>query len=139
MSGLALGLLVETTCLLKQHQTISRQQAEILCLRQRLAHKKQSEQVLPEPTLPQPNQSDAPAVKRKDPEPMPPPPSQPDAPAVKGKDPEPMPPQPSQPVAPVAKGRGSAVAPGTEGKTCPDNSENRVGGNIHKEDIPHEK
>ena len=28
VSGLALGLLVETTCLLKQHQTISRQQAE---------------------------------------------------------------------------------------------------------------
>lgn len=137
MSGLALGLLAETTCLLKQHQTISRQQAEILCLRQRLAHKKQSEQVLPEPTQPQPKQSDAPAVKGKEPEPTQPQPSQSDTPAVKGKDPEPMPP-PKQPDA-SAQGKGSAVAPGTEGKTCPDNSENRVGGNIHKEDIPHEK
>lgn len=138
VSGLALGLLAETTCLLKQHQTISRQQAEILCLRQRLAHKKQSEQVLPEPTQPQPKQPDAPAVKGKEPEPAKPQPSQSDTPAVKGKDPEPMPPSPKQPDAP-AQGKGSAVAPGTEGKTCPDNSENRVGGNIHKEDIPHEK
>lgn len=61
VSGLALGLLVETTCLLKQHQTISRQQAEILRLRQRLAHKRQTGQILPKPMPPQPSQSDAPA------------------------------------------------------------------------------
>ena len=106
---------------------------------QNIAIPRGSQRKDPEPMPPPPSQPDAPAVKGKDPEPMPPQPNQPDAPAVKGKDPEPMPPQPSQPVAPVAKGRGSAVAPGTEGKTCPDNSENRVGGNIHKEDIPHEK
>lgn len=118
VSGLALGLLTETTCLLKQHQTISRQQAEILCLRQRLAHKKQSELVLPEPAQPQPNQ--------------------PDAPAVKGKDPEPAQPQTNHSNT-LPQGEGAAVAPGTERKNGPDTSGNPASGNIHKDDIPHEK
>ena len=118
VSGLALGLLTETTCLLKQHQTISQQQAEILCLRQRLAHKKQSEQVLPEPAQPQPNQ--------------------PDAPAVRGKDPEPAQPQTNHSNT-LPQGEGAAVAPGTERKNGPDTSGNPASGNIHKEDIPHEK
>lgn len=118
VSGLALGLLIETTCLLKQHQTISRQQAEILCLRQRLAHKKQSELVLPEPAQPQPNQ--------------------PDAPAVKGKDQEPAQPQTNHSNT-LPQGEGAAVAPGTERKNGPDTSGNPASGNIHKEDIPHEK
>lgn len=118
VSGLALGLLTETTCLLKQHQTISRQQAEILCLRQRLAHKKQSELVLPEPAQPQPNQ--------------------PDAPAVKGKAPEPAQPQTNHSNT-LPQGEGAAVAPGTERKNGPDTSGNPASGNIHKDDIPHGK
>ena len=113
VGGLALGLLAETTCLLKQQQTISQQRTQIQNLRQKLAHKKQAK-----PAQPQPNQ--------------------PDAPAVKGKDPEPTQPQPNQPDAPV-QGKESAVAPGTERKNCPGNSENRASGNIRKEDIPHEK
>ena len=124
VSGLALGLLAETICLMMQHQTISRQQTEILCLRQRIAHKKQAEQVLPKSTRPQPNRQKVPA--------------KPVAPAAKGKDPDPIQPQPSQPDAPV-QGKGAAVASGAEGKTCPDNNEKPVSGNIRKEDIPHEK
>ena len=56
MSGLALALLAETVCMKMQHQRISRQQTEILCLRQRIAHQKQAEQVLPKSTRPQPSQ-----------------------------------------------------------------------------------
>lgn len=132
VSGLALGLLAETVCLMMQHQTISRQQAEIteqahtifrqqteiLCLRQRIAHKKQSELVLPEPAQPQPNQ--------------------PDAPAVRGKDPEPAQPQTNHSNT-LPQGEGAAVAPGTERKNGPDTSGNPASGNIHKEDIPPEK
>ena len=47
VSVLVLGLLAETTLLVEQHRTISRQQAEIVCLRRRLVHEKQTEQVRP--------------------------------------------------------------------------------------------
>ena len=118
VSGLVIGLLAETACLVKQHQTISRQKTEIQSLNQQLAHKEHPQKAPSEKTLP--------------------PPVQPDAPVVKGKDPEPTQPQSNLPdVQP--QGKGATVAPGAKRKIGPDNNENPASGNIHKEDIPHEK
>ena len=123
VSALALGLLAETVCLMMQHQTISRQQTEILCLRQRIAHKKQAEQVLPKSTRPQPNRQKVPA--------------KPVAPAAKEeKSGTPLP----SPIPSAATDRGARKPniPEKESTYSTDTSEKTENGNIHKEDIPHE-
>ena len=123
VSALALGLLAETVCLMMQHQTISRQQTEILCLRQRIAHKKQAEQVLPKSTRPQPNRQKVPA--------------KPVAPAAKEeKSGTPFP----SPIPSAATDRGARKPdiPEKESTNSTDTSEKTENGNIHKEDIPHE-
>ena len=123
VSALALGLLAETVCLMMQHQTISRQQTEILCLRQRIAHKKQAEQVLPKSTRPQPNRQKVPA--------------KPVAPAAKEeKSGTPLP----SPIPSAATDRGARKPniPEKESTNSTDTSEKTENGNIHKEDIPHE-
>ncbi len=123
VSALALGLLAETVCLMMQHQTISRQQTEILCLRQRIAHKKQAEQVLPKSTRPQPNRQKVPA--------------KPVAPAAKEeKSGTPLP----SPIPSAATDRGARKPniPEKESTNSTDPSEKTENGNIHKEDIPHE-
>jgi hypothetical protein len=117
VSGLAIGLLAETTCLLKQRQTISQQHAEILCLRQRLAQKKQTEQVLPEPARPQPGRPAVPAAEEKKTEP-----------AL----------SPGKSAVPVRK-KEPAVSLGGGKNSVPAAREKMENGNIHKEDIPHEK
>ena len=121
VSGLTLGLLAETTCLLKQQQTISQQRAQIQNLKQRLTCKKQKEQALPKKTLTPPVQAATPVAKGKEPEPAKPQPSLPSVPAAKGKEPEP------------------AIVPNAEKKVSPNTSEKPEGGNIHKEDTPNEK
>lgn len=123
VSALALGLLAETVCLMMQHQTISRQQTEILCLRQRIAHKKQAEQVLPKSTRPQPNRQKVPA--------------KPVAPAAKEeKSGTPLP----SPIPSAATDREARKPniPEKESTNSTDTSEKTENGNIHKEDIPHE-
>lgn len=123
VSALALGLLAETVCLMMQHQTISRQQTEILCLRQRIAQKKQAEQVLPKSTRPQPNRQKVPA--------------KPVAPAAKEeKSGTPLP----SPIPSAATDRGARKPniPEKESTNSTDTSEKTENGNIHKEDIPHE-
>ena len=123
VSGLALGLLAETVCLMMQHQTISRQQTEILSLRQKIAHKKQAEQVLPKSTRPQPNRQKVPA--------------KPVAPAAKEeKSGTPLP----SPIPSAATDRGARKPniPEKESTNSTDTSEKTENGNIHKEDIPHE-
>lgn len=123
VSGLALGLLAETVCLMMQAQTISRQQTEILSLRQKTAHKKQAEQVLPKSTRPQPNRQKVPA--------------KPVAPAAKEeKSGTPLP----SPIPSAATDRGARKPniPEKESTNSTDTSEKTENGNIHKEDIPHE-
>lgn len=123
VSGLALGLLAETVCLMMQAQTISRQQTEILSLRQKTAHKKQAEQVLPKSTRPQPNRQKVPA--------------KPVAPAAKEeKSGTPLP----FPIPSAATDRGARKPNISEKESTnsTDTSEKTENGNIHKEDIPHE-
>ena len=137
VSGLVLGLLAETACLLKQRQTVSQQQTEILCLRRRLANRKQTEKILPEPTKPQSTQSAAPAAKGKEPEPAEPRTSQPVAPAAKeGKSGTALP----SPVLSAATDRGERKPniPEKESTNSTGTSVKTENGNILKEDIPHE-
>lgn len=63
--GLAIGLLVETTCIVKQHQTIFRQQQEILCLNQRLTQKKAQTENVQLKTFPPPTTKPVPATEKK--------------------------------------------------------------------------
>ena len=123
VSGLALGLLAETVCLMMQAQTISRQQTEILSLRQKIAHKKQAEQVLPKSTRPQPNRQKVPA--------------KPVAPAAKEEKSGTALPSPV-PSAATDRGARKPNIPEKESCNSTDTSEKTENGNIHKEDIPHE-
>ena len=137
VSGLALGLLAETVCLMmqaqtisrqqteitEQTQTISRQQTEILCLRQRIAHKKQAEQVLPKSAHPQPSQPKVPA--------------KPVAPAAKEEKSGTALPSPV-PSAATDRGERKPNIPEKGSSNSTDTSERMENGNIHKEDIPHE-
>lgn len=66
MIGLAIGLLVETTCIVKQHQTIFRQQQEILCLNQRLTQKKAQTENVQLKTFPPPTTKPVPATEKKE-------------------------------------------------------------------------
>ena len=138
VSSLAIGLLTETACLVKQNQTILQQKAEIKSLNQQLARKKHPQKAPSEKTLPPPVQPAAPTVKEKEPEPAKPQPSQSDTPALKGKEPGSAKPQPSQSDTPDV-GKKAAVAPGTERKASSDTSEKPENGNIHKEDTSNEK
>ena len=135
VSGLVLGLLAETACLLKQRQTVSQQQTEILCLRRRLANRKQTEKILPEPTKPQSIQPAAPAAKGKEPEE--PRTSQPVAPAAKeGKSGTAVP----SPVPPTATDLGERKPniPEKESTNSTVTSVKTESGNIHKEDTINE-
>lgn len=138
VSGLALGLLAETVCLMMQHQTISRQQTEIteqaqtisrqqteiLSLRQKIAHKKQAEQVLPKSTRPQPNRQKVPA--------------KPVAPAAKEEKSGTALPSPV-PSAATDRGARKPNIPEKGSSNSSDTSEKPENGNIHKEDTSNEK
>lgn len=138
VSGLALGLLAETVCLMMQHQTISRQQTEIteqaqtisrqhteiLSLRQKIAHKKQAEQMLPKSTRPQPNRQKVPA--------------KPVAPAAKEEKSGTALPSPV-PSAATDRGARKPNIPEKGSSNSSDTSEKPENGNIHKEDTSNEK
>ena len=137
VSGLALGLLTETVCLMMQHQTISRQQTEIteqaqtisrqqteiLSLRQKIAHKKQAEQVLPKSTRPQPNRQKVPA--------------KPVAPAAKEEKSGTALPSPV-PSAATDRGERKPNIPEKESTNSTGTSVKTENGNIRKENMPHE-